>query len=165
MTTSELIEIYLVARRAHGVKFKTGARTLYQFAKETGDRPLTDVTQREVEAFLRGRALSATWTTKYRLLAGLYRFAIARGHVVSSALPTMRVKLPPPLTPVTFIRDQELQRLLDATDMLWKSPLQSPCRPRTYRTLLLLLYGAGLRVSEAILRSHWCRCRSRSKRC
>ena len=147
MTTSELIETYLVARRAHGVKFKTGARTLYKFAKETGDRPLTDVTQREVDAFLRGRALSATWTTKYRLLGGLYRFAIARGHVVSSALPTMRVKLPPPLTPHVYSR-QELHQLIDAT-----SSLEAPCsrlQATTYRTMLLLLYGAGLRVSEAL---------------
>jgi len=147
MTSSELIKAYLAARRAHGVKLTTGERTLYQFARETGDRPLAEVTPEEVATFLRGSALSATWTTKYGLLAGLYRFAIARGHVAVSVLPEQRPKLPPPLTPYVYSPD-ELQRLLDATAVL-ESPL-SPLQALTYRTLLLLLYGAGLRVSEAI---------------
>lgn len=147
MTSSELIKAYLAARRAHGVKLTTGERTLYQFARETGDRPLAEVTPEEVATFLRGSALSATWTTKHGLLAGLYRFAIARGHVAVSVLPEQRPKLPPPLTPYVYSPD-ELQRLLDATAVL-ESPL-SPLQALTYRTLLLLLYGAGLRVSEAI---------------
>ena len=147
MTSSELIKAYLAARRAHGVKLTTGERTLYQFARETGDRPLAEVTPEEVATFLRGRSLSATWTTKHGLLAGLYRFAIARGHVAVSVLPEQRPKLPPPLTPYVYSPD-ELQRLLDATAVL-ESPL-SPLQALTYRTLLLLLYGAGLRVSEAI---------------
>ncbi len=147
MTSSELIKAYLAARRAHGVKLTTGERTLYQFARETGDRPLAEVTPEEVATFLLGRSLSATWTTKHGLLAGLYRFAIARGHVAVSVLPEQRPKLPPPLTPYVYSPD-ELQRLLDATAVL-ESPL-SPLQALTYRTLLLLLYGAGLRVSEAI---------------
>lgn len=46
MKTSELINAYVAARRAHGVKFGTGDRALYQFARETGDRPLAEVTLR-----------------------------------------------------------------------------------------------------------------------
>ena len=147
MTTSELIKAYLAARRAHGVKLTTGERALYQFARETGDRPLAEVTREEVATFLHGSALSATWRTRYGLLAGLYRFAIARGLVAVSVLPEQRPKLPPPLTPYVYSSD-ELQRLLDAAAVL-ESP-RSPLQALTYRTLLLLLYGAGLRVSEAI---------------
>lgn len=147
MITSELIKAYLAAKRAHGVKLTTGEQVLYQFARETGDRPLAAVTPQEVATFLRGTTLSATWRTRYVLLAGLYRFAMARGHVAVSALPEERPKLPPPLTPYVYSTD-ELQRLLDSTIVL-ASPL-SPLRALTYRTLLVLLYGAGLRVSEAI---------------
>ena len=148
MTTSELIGTYLAVRRAHGVKFRTGERTLYQFARETGDRPLAAVTAEQVSAFLRGRgALSPAWRTRYGLLVGLFRFAIARGHVAVSVLPELHPKLPPPLTPYVYSLD-EIQRLLNATAML-ESPL-SRLQAQTYRTLLLLLSGAGLRVSEAI---------------
>lgn len=148
MTTLELVEAYIVTKRAQGAKLVSASGVLRHFARETGNLPLADVTPSAVAAFLRGRGdLSATWRTKYATLAGLYRFAIARGHVAASALPPDRPKLPPPLTPYVYSH-QELQRLLDATEML-ESPL-SRLQARTYRTLLLLLYGAGLRVSEAI---------------
>ncbi|MDQ2783441.1 MAG: tyrosine-type recombinase/integrase [Chloroflexota bacterium] len=147
MTTSELIHAYLAARRAHGVKLGSGERALCQFARQTGDRPLAEVTRKDVAQFLHGRGLSATWKTKYGLLAGLYRFAMARGHVAASVLPEQRPRLPPPLTPYIYSSD-ELQRLLNASVAL-ESP-RNPLQALTYRTLLLLLYGAGLRVSEAI---------------
>ncbi|MFY9328847.1 MAG: tyrosine-type recombinase/integrase [Georgfuchsia sp.] len=147
MTSSELIKVYLAARRAHGVKLTSRGRILYKFARDTGDRPLAEVTPEEVAAFLRGRVLSSTWTNRYATVAGLYRFAIARGYVARSPLPENPPKLPPPLTPYVYSRE-ELHRLLGATSIL-ESPI-SPLRALTYRTLLLVLYGAGLRISEAI---------------
>jgi integrase/recombinase XerD len=148
MTTSDLIQAYVTARRAQGAKLTSAQGVLHHFARETGNLSLADVTPSAVAAFLRGRgALSATWKTKFSTLAGFYRFAIARGHATVSALPPERPKLPPPLTPYVYSRD-ELQRLLDATNML-ESPL-SHLQAITYRTLLLLLYGAGLRISEAL---------------
>ena len=148
MTTNDVIKAYLAARRAQGVQIRSGARALRQFARETGDRPLHEVTAPAVAAFLRGHgALSATWTTKFRLLAGLYRFAMTRGYVTASPLPELKPKLPPPQTPYVY-SPGELQRLIDAT-----SAVSSPCsrlQAMTYRTLLLVLYGAGLRISEAM---------------
>jgi len=146
MTTLELVEAYIVTKRAQGAKLVSARGVLRHFARETGNLPLADVTPSAVAAFLRGRGeLSATWRTKYATLAGLYRFAIARGHVAASALPPDRPKLPPPLTPYVYSR-QELQRLLDATDML-ESPL-SRLQARTYRTLLTL---ADVDLDERVL--------------
>lgn len=147
MKTSELIEIYLSARRALGAKLTSRGRILYKFARDTGDRPLSEVTVEQVAVFLRGNVLSSTWLNRHATLAGLFRFAIARGYVTHSPLPSRHPKLPPPQTPYVYSRD-ELQRLLSATSIL-ESPI-SPLRAQTYRTLLLVLYGAGLRVSEAI---------------
>lgn len=148
MNTSDLIMVYLAARRAQGVQFRSGARALRQFARETGDRPLHQVTPQAVSTFLRGHgALSAAWTAKFKLLTGLYRFALARGYVATSPLPELKPKLPPPQTPYVYSYG-ELQRLLDATAAV-SSPL-SRLQAMTYRTLLLMLYGAGLRISEAI---------------
>lgn len=148
MNTSDVITDYLAARRAQGVQIRSGARALRQFARETGDRPLHEVTPHAVATFLRGHgALSAAWTAKFGLLAGLYRFAMARGYVAASPLPAIRPKLPPPQTPYVYSHG-ELQRLLDATAAV-RSPL-SRLQAMTYRTLLLMLYGAGLRISEAI---------------
>jgi integrase/recombinase XerD len=56
-------------------------------------------------------------------------------------------KLPPQQSPYVYSLD-ELRRLLDATSTLHvgHSRLQAPM----YRTLLLLLYGSGLRIGEAL---------------
>lgn len=148
MTASDVIKAYLAARRAQGVQIRSGGRALRQFARETGDRQLHEVTPQAVAAFLRGHgALSASWTTKFRLLTGLYRFALARGYVTTSPLPELKPKLPPAQTPYVY-SPGELQRLLDATAAV-SSPF-SCLQAMTYRTLLLVLYGAGLRISEAI---------------
>ncbi|WP_093168296.1 tyrosine-type recombinase/integrase [Variovorax sp. YR216] len=56
-------------------------------------------------------------------------------------------KLPPQITPYVYSRD-ELQRLLDATD--WFTSRSNRLQGLTYRSLLLLLYATGLRVSEAL---------------
>jgi site-specific recombinase XerD len=148
MNTSDVIKDYLAARRGQGVQIRSGARALRQFARETGDLPLRDVTPQAVAAFLRGRgALSAAWTTKFRLLTGLYRFALTRGYVAASPMPEFKPKLPPPQTPYVYSHD-ELQRLLDATSTV--RSVFSRLQALTYRTLLLMLYGAGLRISEAL---------------
>lgn len=148
MIVSEVVDAYLTARRAQGVSLRSGARVLRQFARETGNLELSAVTSEAVAAFLRGRGqLSATWKTKRGVLVGLYRFAIARGYTTVSALPEQAPRLPPPQTPYVYTPD-ELQRLLAATRTL--SNPRSRLQAATYRTLLLILYGAGLRVGEAI---------------
>jgi integrase/recombinase XerD len=80
------------------------------------------------------------------VLRGFYRFAMARGYVASSPLPKI-VPKPPHFVPHIFSHE-ELQRLLDATACC-ESP-RSKLQPYTCRMLILLLYGAGLRISEAL---------------
>lgn len=110
--------------------------------------PLSDITPAAVARFLRGRGTpTASGTVKRSSLAGLYRYAIARGLVAISPLPAHPPKLAPQQTPYVY-SIAELQRLLEATAVLDNAV--SPLRVLTYRTLLLLLYGSGLRVSEAL---------------
>lgn len=148
MTALEVVEAYLVARRALGVLLDRQGRFLRQFVRETGNTPLSDVTPTAVASFLRGRGMpTATWRAKRASLAGLYRYAISRGFAAASPLPEHPPKLSPPQTPYVY-SSAELQRLLDATAVL--NHPASRLQSMTYRMLLLLLYGSGLRVGEAI---------------
>jgi integrase/recombinase XerD len=148
MTAIEVVEAYLVARRALGVLLDRQGRFLRQFVRETGNTPLSDVTPTAVASFLRGRGMpTATWRAKIASLAGLYRYAISRGFAAASPLPEHPPKLSPPQTPYVY-SSAELQRLLDATAVL--NHPASRLQSMTYRMLLLLLYGSGLRVGEAI---------------
>jgi len=148
MTALEVVDAYLASRRALGARLNSAGKMLRQFVRETGNAPLSEVTPEMVAGFLRGRgALSATWTAKRGALAGLYRFAVARSYASASPLPEHPPKLPPPLTPYVYSTG-ELQRLLNATSDLHAR--HSRLQAATYRTLLMLLYGTGLRISEAL---------------
>lgn len=148
MKLNKAIETYLASRRSLGIRLVSGGKILHQFSREMGDVDLGQIQSQTVAAFLLGRGqLSAAWTTKFRVLGGLYRFAIARGYVDQSPLPEDTPELPPPLTPYVY-STAEMQRLLDATKTIRHSAV--PNQDVTFRTLLLLLYSGGLRVSEAL---------------
>jgi site-specific recombinase XerD len=79
-------------------------------------------------------------------LTSFYRYAISHGHVVCSPLPTLLPKQGERFAPHIYSRE-ELRRLLDATESYRHGRL---IEPHTFRALLLLLYGTGLRISEAL---------------
>ena len=142
-----MIDAYVLLQQSLGMRFESARTLLRQFSREMGNPRIE-----EVEAATRRRIpsrigpLSATWTLKYRVLSGFYRFAISRGYVDSSPLPTSQPKLPPQQSPYIYSTD-ELRRLLDATSAL---RVANSRLKAMYRTLLMLLYGAGLRVGEAL---------------
>src|SRR5437867_373746 len=71
---------------------------------------------------------------------------MARGYAASAPLPKI---IPKPLQFVPYIfSHEELQRLLDASSYC-ENPW-SKLQPYTCRMLILLLYGAALRISEAL---------------
>ena len=113
-----------------------------------GDITLADVQPAPVLAFLAGKGpVTRFWHRKHEVLIGFYRFAIARGYCTVSPLPTLVPKRPPAFVPYIYSHD-ELRRLLEATSLC-----EHPCckvRAHTFRALILLLYGAGLRISEAL---------------
>ncbi len=148
MKLIDVIDAYVALQQSLGLRFEAARRLLRQFSREMGDIRIDEVRPQAVADFLRGAGpLSATWALKYRVLSGLYRFAIGRGHVGGSPLPTGLPKLPPQQTPYVYSTD-ELRRLINATSTLHvgHSRQQAPM----YRTLILLLYGSGLRIGEVL---------------
>src|SRR5258706_124826 len=88
-----------------------------------------------------------TWQAsgKFRVLRGFYRYLLSREYVTSSPLPTQVPKEPEPLIPHIFTREEIRQLLQAAEQRQWHG---RKLDAQTLRTLLLLLYGAGLRISE-----------------
>jgi integrase len=150
MTLREVIEQYILWRQAHGAKFTTGANLLRHFlGYADGDATCHAVATTEVLAFLSGKGpLTRHRENKYYVLAGFWRHAIGRGHASRSPLPGNELRSPLRPPPYIYSHD-ELRRLLDPATIevcrLGSVQLDSV----TFRTLLLLLYGAGLRFSEA----------------
>jgi len=145
---ADVIDAYLTRQRSLGMRFDSAGQLLRRFGRAIGERPIQDVTPEAVLDFLNGRgALTATWTLKHKVLTGLYRFAVSRGYVDNSPLPTTLPKLPPQQTPYVY-SNGELRRLLEATTILRAG--HSRHVPAMYRTLILLLYGTGMRIGEAL---------------
>lgn len=148
MRLADVIDAYLTRQRSLGMRFDSAGQLLHRFGRAMGERPIQEVTAGAVLDFLNGNgALTATWTLKHRVLTGLYRFAVSRGYVDNSPLPTSLPRLPPQQTPYIYSTD-ELRRLLAATAILRTG--HSRQVPAMYCTLLLLLYGTGMRIGEAL---------------
>src|SRR6201986_1654015 len=108
------------------------------------------VTEREVRRFLDGTGPLTRWRAgKYGALAGFYRYAISRGFASRSPLPAADEEPKQPASGLPYIYSRkELQLLLEAVDISRKHAIRLD--RDTFRTLLLTLYGAGLRTSEAL---------------
>jgi site-specific recombinase XerD len=134
-------------KQSMGMRFHTEARTLRSFCRAMGEISVAEIAPGRVQAYIAGAGpVTRFWHRKHEVLRGFYRFAMARGYVASSPLPKIFPK-PPHFVPHIFSHE-ELQRLLDATACC-EGP-RSKLQPYTCRMLILLLYGAGLRISEAL---------------
>jgi integrase/recombinase XerD len=148
MKLAAVVTTYVAFKRALGLRFTSEALRLKAFCRAQGDIDMAEVTPAAVRAFLAGRApITPYWHLKYRILRGFYRYAIGRGFIATSPLPPTVPTCPPGLTPYIY-STAELQRLLAATRAL--ATRRDPLRALVFRTLLLLLYGTGMRVGEAL---------------
>ena len=148
MNLKEAIESYVTLRRSLGAVFSAETRVLRSFGHALGDRPIDMISRQECHSFCRGAGPPTRWwSRKHGALRGFFTHLVNRGHLAASPLPETVPRIPVSFEPYIYSRD-ELQRLLDATAILETN--LSPLRHLTFRTLLLLLYGAGLRPGEGL---------------
>ena len=148
MKLREVVEAYIAFKRALGVRLVSEAGALRAFCQSVGNTDVQDVKPAAVLTFIAGAGpVTRTWKQKASVLRSFYRYAVGRGHVTSTPLPTTLPKFPPMRVPHIYSVD-ELKRLLEATEML-ETPRAS-LRALAYHTLLLLLYGTAMRLNESL---------------
>ena len=149
MKLSQLATKYIIFKQSMGMRFRAESVILKAFCRAMGDINIAQVTPNSVQHYLTGTGpITTFWHRKFDALSGFYRFALSRGYVSSSPLPTIIPKRPAPFQPYIYTHDQ-FRRLVEMTDILGSSR-RCQVQPVTFRTLLLLLYGTGLRISEAL---------------
>jgi integrase/recombinase XerD len=148
MNLAEVVGEYVTHKQSMGMRFCTEARTLKSFCRAMGEIAMKDVQRDRVDVYLAGKgSVTRFWQRKHEVLVGFYRFAIARGYALHVPLPHRVPK--PAQTFVPYIYShEELRRLLEATAAC-DNP-HSKIESDTCRTLIVLFYGAGLRISEAL---------------
>jgi site-specific recombinase XerD len=149
MILEQLIEQYIAFRKSLGELQGSNADSLRKFGRSIGTgADITDVRAKQVAAFLAGPAsVTRSWHHRYSVLRTFYHYAVSRGYLVVAPLPRVIPKRPTPFVPYIYSID-ELNRLLQAIDT--ESRHRTCLEPITCRTILLLMYGAGLRVGEVV---------------
>jgi integrase/recombinase XerD len=146
MKIAQAVAAYVVSKQSLGMRFATEATTLKSFCRFIGDIDIDEIDPGRVRSFLDGNGpVTWFWHRKLSALRGLYRFSIAREYVTTSPLPTMLPQQPQLFVPYIYSLD-EVRRLIEATT----SREHRSFSALTCRTLLLLLYGTGVRISEAL---------------
>ncbi len=149
MTLADAVVQYVDYNQSIGMRFQVDAGILRAFHRQTGDVALVAVSADMVAAFLQPRhQVTSTWRMKHRALRRFYQHWIARGLVTRSPVPTAVPRVIDTFVPHIY-SDEELRRLLtgiEANQAETRCTIAAP----TFRAFLLLLYGAGLRVSEAL---------------
>lgn len=153
MTLQAAIQQYIDWKRAAGARFGTGAHVLRRYARTVGEQVDSDaVSAAQALAFLVGDSpLTANRSVKRSALNGFYRYALGRGLATRSPLPADEPRRPPSAPPYIYSR-AELRRLLQGVETARQRARQLDAA--TFRTLLLVLYGAGLRLGEALRLTH-----------
>lgn len=148
MKLSAVIDNYVNFKRGMGMRLSSEAIMLSAFGKAMGDIDIGQVKPRAVQFFFDcKRPVTTTLRQYFWVLSSFYRYAVGRGFATSIPLPATLPKIPPPPAHYIYTVD-EIRRLLAATAVL-RTPW-SPWRPQAFRTFLLLLYGTGLRLAEAL---------------
>jgi integrase/recombinase XerD len=140
---------YAAYRRAMGEKFRTNECILNAFCKCMGtDIDIEGVSAEKVAEFLYGNGpVTSSWFCKHTALVGFYEYTISRGYINSSPLPMVLPKRPPKFVPYIYTRE-ELRQLLQASLTFQKR--RTHIEPYMVNKILLVLYGTGLRISEAL---------------
>lgn len=152
MKLKDAVTRYLDHNRALGMRFKAEGFILRALCRALGDTTLTQIRAESITAFLNGmnpEQITTNWYKKYSVIRGFYRFALARGIAQASPLPRHVPLLTTPAFVPYIYSQNELRRLLDAVPAACCGKKVS-VQAGVFRALLLLLYGAGLRLEEAL---------------
>lgn len=149
MKLGAAIEEFILYKQALGWSYKGPANVLKAFLRRTGNLELGALTAQHCDVFLpiqRGMVTEG-WFKKYEELDRFFRFATNRGYMRHRILPSSLPERPPDFVPYIY-STEDMHRLLGVPDSHY--PPTCSLAPDTMRTLVLLLYGTGLRLGEAI---------------
>jgi integrase/recombinase XerD len=151
MKLSEAITLYVNRRRAAGAYLRSSEKYLRSFLNRCGNVDLCKIRPTMVTKFLHGRTgvMPNSWLVKYSALKMFFMYwSLRDGGLPRHLLPPSLPKRTQNFVPYIYSQS-ELRRLLEAIPHCQRS---RACRMSsvTFRALLLVLYGTGMRLGEAL---------------
>ena len=151
MKLSRAVETYVQRKQATGLHYVQASAALRIFARKVGAVSLASVRKAQITSFLngRGKLTNNTWLQKYRMLKNFFEYWRLRSQLRTLRMPPPRPPCPRTFVPHIYTRPK-LSRLLSSTALSQRIRRSSAIDSFTFRTLLLFLYGTGVRISEAL---------------
>jgi integrase/recombinase XerD len=149
VTVSQCVEVYIQKRRDCGYNYASIAKVLRRFARFVGKLDISKVTSTHVEEFLSNPAISNnTWRAYAWHLRNFFKHW--HGHQQLEAVPQVSMKpaMAQTFVPYVYTR-QDVRALLSATTACQRAP-KCALSALTLRTLILFLYGTGIRIGDAL---------------
>ena len=150
MSLEDIIANYIAQQRSLGKRYSAEVKILAAFRLSVSDVRLRDIRPEMISRFVeRGGTSDETRSKKFRVLSGLFLFAVTRHQLRTSPMPQRpRKRTYSSYVPYIY-SEAELKRLLAAVPTATANS-RYVIDADTLRALLLLLYGAGLRRGEAL---------------
>ena len=149
MRVSKCVEVYIEHRQACGYAYTAIAKVLRRFARSVGRLNISLVADQHVSQFLRGAPISNnTWRIYARHLHKFFIFWFACRQIRRIPKPEMKPAVANTFYPHVYTRE-EIRRLLDTAATCQRAP-RCTVGPETLRTIILFLYGTGIRIGDAL---------------
>ncbi len=148
MKLIDAVELYISRRQAASERFHSPAVTLRSFSRRCGGICLRQITSDQVLQFLNSpHTRPATWQNKHGVLRMFFEYWHVRGQLKKAPIPSPQRRI---RTFVPYIYSQpELRALLDSVPQCQHNRACA-MSGMTFHALLLLLYGTGMRIGEAL---------------
>lgn len=148
MKSERVINEFINYKKSLGRRYMSRSLILRSFGRVVGGIDIRRVTPDAVKEFVDGKGpVTNAWFARFSTLNCLFRYAISRNYISISPLPKLKPQKPIEFRPYIY-SVEDVQKLLNAAESRHRETWL--LEPRTIRTLLLILYGAGLRISEAV---------------
>jgi site-specific recombinase XerD len=148
MNLASAIDQYIHARRAASGRYKSPVGTLYALSRHCEGRALHHITAADVLRCLNNaHNKPITWQNKYGTLKVFFEYWRVRGKLKKIPMPP-RPKAVRTFVPYIFSKE-EVRALLDTAPECQSHP-SCAIPALTLQTILLLLYGTGMRIGEVL---------------
>jgi integrase/recombinase XerD len=150
MKLVEAIDLYIRRRRSAGANLHGPEIILRSFLHHFGNLDLHRIRTSQITKFLneRRRGQSTNWRGKYGALKLFFAYWCLRGRLRQSPVPLTVPKSPQDFVPYIY-SCAELQRLVKNLPQCQR-PSACLITAVTFRALLLVLYGTGMRLGEVL---------------
>jgi integrase/recombinase XerD len=130
MSLGKLINQYITYRKSLGESFKTNEKNLGTFCRAIGEEiNIEEISETMIYEFLyKESGITSYWFGMYSTLRGFYRYAISRGYVSKSPLPTILPKKPEEFIPYIYSKE-EIRQILKVALTYQEAKSHNPIFP------------------------------------